>query len=188
MPIYLLDNMNICTGPVDVPVIPGLGPQLPSNAIELDEILPLPARGNVWIWKNGCLVEIADQRGVAYDIDTGKEEPWTELGELPEHLTFVPRPGTHYVWTDQVWKLDEEAEQAALVARTLGVRDGLLYEAGLRIAPLQDAVDLNRATDEEEAALLQWKGYRIELNRIEDQGGFPSDIQWPAPPETRHAR
>jgi hypothetical protein len=84
--------------------------------------------------------------------------------------------------------LDKEAEAAALLERVLSERDGLLYEAGLRIAPLQDAIELDRATPEDEAALLQWKGYRVDLDRIEDQSGFPSDVQWPSKPDPRRGR
>jgi hypothetical protein len=188
MTIYLLDGLGICTGPVELAVIPGLGAHFPSNAIELDAVLPRPTSGNVWVWKEECAVQVADRRGLAYNTETGKEELWTQLGELPKHLTVEPRPGVHYVWTTQGWKLDKEAEAAALLERVLSERDGLLYEAGLRIAPLQDAIELDRATPEDEAALLQWKGYRVDLNRIEDQEGFPSDIEWPAQPESRHSR
>lgn len=188
MTIYLLDSMGICTGPVDLPVIPGLGTLFPSNAIELDAELPASTPGNVWIWKDGKASQIADQRGMAYSTATGEEESWTKLGELPEHLTLEPPPGDYYVWTTRGWELDVEAEHTARVAKVLDTRDGFLYEAGLRIAPLQDAVDLNKATAAEETALLQWKGYRVDLNRIEDQEGFPSDVKWPNAPEARKFR
>lgn len=62
-------------------------------------------------------------------------------------------------------------------------RDELLAEAALRIAPLQDAVDLGEATDGEQAALAAWKQYRVALNRIEQQDGFPANINWPSAPE-----
>lgn len=39
--------------------------------------------------------------------------------------------------------------------------------ASAKIAPLQDAVDLDIATEEEIAALKEWKLYRIKLNRID---------------------
>lgn len=61
-------------------------------------------------------------------------------------------------------------------------RDELLTLAGLRIAPLQDAVDLDMATQIETANLLLWKKYRIDVNRISEQPGFPSSIQWPTQP------
>lgn len=61
-------------------------------------------------------------------------------------------------------------------------RDELLMVAGLRIAPLQDAVDLGRATQRDSAMLLQWKQYRIDVNRVTLQSGYPVEIQWPAQP------
>lgn len=64
----------------------------------------------------------------------------------------------------------------------LGQRDDLLGIAALRIAPLQDAVDLDDATQEEVSLLKKWKQYRILLNRIHDQPEFPSSIEWPAEP------
>lgn len=50
------------------------------------------------------------------------------------------------------------------------------------IAPLQDAVDLDEATEAEAARLKDWKRYRVALNRLPDQPGYPASIDWPAPP------
>jgi len=62
-------------------------------------------------------------------------------------------------------------------------RDKLLTVAANRMGPLQDAVEVGRATDKEAARLVLWKGYRIDLNRIEQQAGFPLDIDWPLSPD-----
>lgn len=74
-------------------------------------------------------------------------------------------------------KTPEEIE-----AQVRAQRDGLLSFTTLRIAPLQDAVDLGEATAAEEAALLTWKRYRVALSRIEMQEGYPEAIDWPIPP------
>lgn len=50
------------------------------------------------------------------------------------------------------------------------------------IAPLQDAVDLDEATEAEAAELNAWKKYRIALIRVPGQPGYPDTIDWPAPP------
>jgi hypothetical protein len=77
---------------------------------------------------------------------------------------------------------------AAGIMRTLAESDALkqrdarLGLAALRIAPLQDAVDLGVATDIEAAQLLAWKGYRVDLNRITAQEGYPGAVVWPEPP------
>ncbi len=61
-------------------------------------------------------------------------------------------------------------------------RDALLVSAGLRIAPLQDAVDLDAATADDVASLRLWKEYRVAVNRVSGQAGFPALIDWPVAP------
>jgi hypothetical protein len=58
----------------------------------------------------------------------------------------------------------------------------LLDQATTAIAPLQDAVELDMATEEETAQLLAWKKYRVLLNRT-DTATAP-DIDWPEMPVT----
>ncbi|OZI14897.1 phage tail protein [Sodalis-like symbiont of Philaenus spumarius] len=74
----------------------------------------------------------------------------------------------------RVYTADELREQAT------HKRDYLLEQGAKIIAPLQDAVDLDMATDTEKAALLAWKKYRVLLNRL-DISSAP-DIDWPNPP------
>lgn len=71
---------------------------------------------------------------------------------------------------------------AAAVGDVSARRDELLGMAALRIAPLQDAADLGKATDAEASLLLSWKQYRVDLSRIEQQSGFPTVIDWPESP------
>ena len=61
-------------------------------------------------------------------------------------------------------------------------RDALLAVAGLRIAPLQDAVDLESATEDEKENLKLWKQYRVDINRVPDQPKYPNATTWPTPP------
>lgn len=70
-----------------------------------------------------------------------------------------------------------------LSAKAREQRDKLLTIAANRMGPLQDAVDIGRATDGDVAQLTLWKGYRVDLNRIEQQEGFPAEIQWPLSPD-----
>lgn len=56
----------------------------------------------------------------------------------------------------------------------------LMREAGSCIAPFQDALDLDMATEAEKAALRAWKKYRVLLNRV-DISTAP-DIDWPELP------
>ena len=71
-----------------------------------------------------------------------------------------------------------------LARHVLLERDARLGIAAIRIAPLQDAVDLGKASDTEVASLKAWKGYRVDLNRVTDQDGFPGNVDWPSPPES----
>ena len=73
------------------------------------------------------------------------------------------------------------AEELATTAKEK--RDQLLATAANRMGPLQDAVDTGQATDKEASRLVLWKGYRIDLNRIEAQETFPNNIQWPVSPD-----
>lgn len=67
-----------------------------------------------------------------------------------------------------------------LIAEAEQQKQILLSEASEAIAPLQDAVDLDIATDEEIAKLKAWKTYRVFLNRV-DTSIAPS-IEWPEKP------
>jgi hypothetical protein len=60
-------------------------------------------------------------------------------------------------------------------------KDVLISECSIDIMPLQDAVDLNIATEAEIAKLANWKKYRVELSRIDTN--LAPDIDWPTPPE-----
>ncbi|EPJ1814220.1 tail fiber assembly protein, partial [Escherichia coli] len=48
------------------------------------------------------------------------------------------------------------------------------------IAPLQDAVELELATEEENSLLEAWKKYRVLLNRVDTS--VAPDIEWPTSP------
>jgi phage terminase Nu1 subunit (DNA packaging protein) len=55
-------------------------------------------------------------------------------------------------------------------------------EADLQPGTIQDAVDLEIATEEENSLLEAWKKYRVLLNRV-DTSTAP-DIEWPEEPDT----
>ncbi|EDC2286372.1 tail fiber assembly protein [Enterobacter roggenkampii] len=55
----------------------------------------------------------------------------------------------------------------ALIAEAERQKSALMAQANNSIAPLQDAVDLGMATDEESTALSEWKKYRVLLMRVD---------------------
>ncbi|ROM99169.1 tail fiber assembly protein [Pseudomonas brassicacearum] len=176
---YLVDDSGVLNGPVELFVTPGLGVQLPSNAVELPEELAEPENGFVWAWANGAPEAVRDRRCTVFQTQTGVSTTWEQLGELPEGFTDKPWPGQYYVWLDGDWKLDQSAKAAAELASVLKERDSRLRDAAMRIAPLQYAVDLGDATQQEQSALLDWKRYCVALNRIEQQAGYPLEVEWP---------
>ena len=74
MVYYLIDDAGALIGPVELPVIPGFGPQLPSNAVDLPNELPEPGTHTVWAMVDGAPKEMPDRRGPVYRTDT---EPQT---------------------------------------------------------------------------------------------------------------
>ncbi|MDR5857249.1 tail fiber assembly protein [Caballeronia sp. LZ062] len=68
---------------------------------------------------------------------------------------------------------------AQILADNTAARDTMLAQATAAIAPLQDAVDLDEATDAEIALLNKWKQYRVAVNRVDLTQASPV---WPAAP------
>lgn len=66
------------------------------------------------------------------------------------------------------------------IAQAVSKKAALLAIATKEIAPLQDAVDFEEATEEEVIRLKEWKKYRITLTRI-DTSTAPN-IDWPEVP------
>jgi hypothetical protein len=99
-----------------------------------------------------------------------------EVSEWPKEAA----PNRNWCFIDgqvvpRIYTADELKEQAT------HKRDDLLEKAAKITAPLQDAVDLDMATEAEKASLLAWKKYRVLLNRV-DISTAP-DIEWPEAPQ-----
>ncbi|MEC3934184.1 tail fiber assembly protein [Citrobacter werkmanii] len=69
-------------------------------------------------------------------------------------------------------------EQIVEMAKTQ--KAGAVDAANEEIAWRQDAVDLDIASDEEKAELLEWKKYRVLLSRVKPEDA--PDIRWPDKP------
>ncbi|HCM1978394.1 TPA: tail fiber assembly protein [Salmonella enterica subsp. houtenae serovar 47:z36:-] len=123
-----------------------------------------------------------DHRGeTVYDTTTGNQVYISAPGPLPENVTSVSPGGEYQKWDGKTWVKDEAAETAARLRETEGTKSRLLQTAAEKIAPLQDAVDLGIATDDEKAQLDEWKKYRVLVNRV-DTSTAPK-IDWPKKPE-----
>ncbi|MEB2478211.1 tail fiber assembly protein [Citrobacter freundii] len=63
-----------------------------------------------------------------------------------------------------------------------GTVEKMLAKATQEIGPLQDAVDIGRATEEQKALLIAWKTHRVDLIELRNDDLGKPDIKWPKPP------
>ncbi|EEM6324443.1 tail fiber assembly protein [Salmonella enterica] len=121
-----------------------------------------------------------DRRGeTVYDTTTGNQIYISDPGPLPENVTSVSPDGEYQKWDGKAWVKDEEAEKAAQLRQAEETKNNLLKMATEKIAPLQDAVDLGIATDDEKAQLDEWKKYRVLVSRVDT-----SNPDWPQKPNS----
>lgn len=121
---------------------------------------------------------ITDHRGqTVYSTETRQQVEVTALGSYPEGTTPNAPASPYDKWDGQKWVADAEAQHAADVAAAEQNKALLLAEANIAIAPLQDAFDLDMATEAEKALLLAWKKYRVLLMRVDT-----AKPVWPTPP------
>lgn len=94
-----------------------------------------------------------------------------------------PAPQVGWVYDGNSFSVAVPAGPTAeqVLANNTAMRDSLLSTATLAIAPLQDAVDLDEATDAETALLTQWKRYRVAVNRVDLTQTSPT---WPTAPSS----
>ncbi|EHM1529086.1 tail fiber assembly protein [Salmonella enterica subsp. enterica serovar Typhimurium] len=119
-----------------------------------------------------------DHRGeTVYDTTTGNQVYISSPGPLPENVTSVSPDGEYQKWNGKAWVKDEVAETAARLREAEGTKSRLLQTAAEKIAPLQDAVDLEIATDDEKVQLDEWKKYRVLVSRVDT-----TNPDWPDVP------
>ncbi|MGE2638326.1 tail fiber assembly protein, partial [Escherichia coli] len=89
--------------------------------------------------------------------------------------------GEFQKWNGTAWVKDAEAEKLFRIREAEETKNSLMQVASEHIAPLQDAVDLEIATEEEASLLAAWKKYRVLLNRVDTLTA--PDVDWPAAPK-----
>ncbi len=102
-------------------------------------------------------------------------EPADLLHSITLHVSVEDLPPTELPSLPEPAPVDPLERVLAEIARRRAAAD-------TAITPLQDAVDLGEATDAEAALLKEWKRYRVALNRLPEQPGYPDQIDWPALP------
>lgn len=176
---YLFNPQGVLTGPVNLPTIPGLGTQLPSNAVSLKQELGAPPAGKCWILVNGKAALVADCRGEVYRTETGEPVQHTEPGPLPQGLTSTPRPTPDHAWKGGQWTLDSalQAQNAEAARKAQHVlidteRDRRI-DAGV---VFQGVKFQSRATDRENIAGAAQLGFMAVV-----AGAQPGDLRWSDP-------
>jgi hypothetical protein len=132
-------------------------------------------------------VIIDDYREVKLYSKETKEIVFAALGQTPEALnaTILQPTSAYDTWDEltQAWVYDsglETSEAKLLVDNKVKT---LTQEATAKIKILNDAYELGIATDKEKIKLIEWKTYRVLLNRISEQETYPSKIEYPSTPE-----
>ncbi|EPT7693744.1 tail fiber assembly protein [Escherichia coli] len=121
---------------------------------------------------------VEDHRGkTVYDVASGDALFISELGSLPENVTWLSPEGEYQKWNGTAWVKDTEAEKLFRIREAEEKKTRLIQEATDNITILQDAVNFEMATDEEVSMLSSWKKYRVLVSRI-DINTAP-DIVWP---------
>ncbi|WP_263063050.1 tail fiber assembly protein [Dickeya dadantii] len=97
------------------------------------------------------------------------------------------RPDVYHTWSSEshTWILTDAAQQQQKEDQAAAAalqKNQLLDDVTKKIAPLQDAVDLDMATDAETTQLAKLKKYRVLLNRV-DTSTAPA-ITWPEKPSS----
>ncbi|WP_063957137.1 tail fiber assembly protein [Enterobacter cloacae] len=123
-------------------------------------------------------VQVYEEQGISVPSDLMKitDSEYESFMVSPDRKT--PRFNINrncMEWVDIAPPSKEEAIQHAD-----SLKAQLMSVANQAILPLQDAVDLEMATDKETILLTEWKKYRVRLNRI-DVNAAP-DIEWPESP------
>jgi hypothetical protein len=142
---------------------------------------PVAEAGHVVLHTGDAWQQIEDRTGQTYYTADGRPQVVPDAYFiLPPDCTFTA-PGTPWDhWDGEQWVTDEEQLHAAQVKAARDELTQHISEATASIAPLQDANDMEIATDDEKSALAEWKKYRVVLSRI-DVNTAPN-ITWPVPP------
>lgn len=88
-------------------------------------------------------------------------------------------------WTKLITKKDkEDLKTKSLLLGIASEMARLRLVADHQIITLQDAVDLDDASDDDLRMLKLWKTYRVALSRVPQQAEYPNNIVWPIQPDT----
>ncbi|MCE5993275.1 tail fiber assembly protein [Pseudomonas sp. KCA11] len=172
------------------------GEQLNINGLSIDlaslvegALLPANAIGSAWV--AGPIQRVGGHVVLTLFLPNSPES--TEAERFPRDLVDVPDgrvalPGMaaeeHFPtlgFAQIDWSLMQTPAQQT-EALALATIAQLRREADQALAPLADAAALDIASESEKAKLKDWQRYRVLLNRVPEQAGWPTEIDWPELP------
>ena len=123
-----------------------------------------------------------DLRGTKiYSIETGGETILQEVGEIPDGFTELKPTSEFDSWDGKKWQFDKNKQHQYEVNQALTKKNQFLAEAASQLSYLQDAVDSQIASEQEAQLLVEWKKYRVLINRIDIE--IAPNIEWPNQPK-----
>ena len=123
-----------------------------------------------------------DLRGTKiYSIETGGETILQEVGEIPDGFTELKPTSEFDSWDGKKWQFDKNKQHQYEVNQASIKKNQLLAEAASQLSYLQDAVDSQIASEQETQLLVEWKKYRVLVNRIDIE--LAPNIEWPNQPK-----
>ena len=123
-----------------------------------------------------------DLRGTKiYSIETGGETIFQEVGEIPDGFTELKPTSKFDSWDGEKWQFDKNKQHQYEVNQASIKKNQLLDEAASQLSYLQDAVDSQIASEQETQLLVEWKKYRVLVNRIDIE--LAPNIEWPNQPK-----
>ncbi len=153
-----------------------VGVSMPGDSTDIDPGEAVAGKVSLFTGTDWQLEE--DHRGVTvYSLENKTPSVVDYIGPVRDGFVVVAPTSPFDKWDGQNWVTDSEAQHAANMAAAEQKKAFLLAEANIAIAPLQDAFDLDMATDAEKALLLAWKKYRVLLMRVDT-----AKPVWPTPP------
>lgn len=124
--------------------------------------------------ENGVIIQASDDASTLWPVDASVTEIPTE--QIPKGFA-LPLAGADWQYNGQriVPRVYTPEEQRALADRR---KQALMAEAEAILAPLERAVRLKMATDDEKTRLNAWEIYSVKLNRVDT-----NNAEWPTKPE-----
>lgn len=138
----------------------------------------LSASSPRWANAEHSMIDLLVQfKGITYQIEFSASQNDTEAHG--KELFERAQSGEFGTISEYV----EPAPLSMSESEALAKRERLLSDVASRINPLEDAEKLGIATSAEEELLASLRRHRVELYRLPESAGWPSNAVWPTSPE-----